>query len=682
MLVDSLAAESFSGDRGMAKACAERTLIQAMLIGAGFSEEGSHSPVPDGKLRDIVDLADAIDDPTLVISRLIDISGSRFAGRLSRDTGVVYTPDTVARFISCRAIDNWLLGHIAENAGNTPYMTIDDLACQGSSTERGYASELLDSVRLLDSSCGTGVFLQWALKHLLELKALFNGSTIISRRMIEDALSDNIYGIDIDKNALDVARARLLLAVLPAVAIDGPDTGKIRTNLVHGNALFSDGEALKENRYDIIVGNPPYMRVKSMFRGEPDRRELRNAFASSVWSSGLYRLQDGNLNLYKLFIERNLALLKSSGSLGIIIPSPFLNEATSTRLRQHIFTTCKVEEIVEIPEAEHVFDGISQAAAIIFCRSVGAGNRVRLRTGVSLKNLDGNTITINLEKLNAITRARMEVPLLSSPDIEWELLNDLINLPRFWGDSQHLPVGNISVGNLDETIDREFISDDPADDIFVKGIHLREYHVDLSPDGARPRWVNKAGLIRKRPSAAKIIEMPRIIGRNTLNKSCPRRLKFAMLPPGYICGNSIKQIIVTNPEIQPQYLLGLLNSAVLNWYFEIFCSQNNIRNYSIEALPMPRAVRQEQDAIALVAGMIIDATGTFRRYLDQKLMDSLVYELYFKKTRALSSLIQTTTIDEARRDGLCRRNILDALDPIMKEPGFQVIQQVAYRRQT
>jgi hypothetical protein len=289
-------------------------------------------------------------------------------------------------------------------------------------------------------------------------------------------------------------------------------------------------------------------------------------------------------------------------------------------------------------------------------------------------------IAIDLSELSAMTMGRMEVPLLRSPDIEWALLQSLRRIPPFRGNENFPSIGEISVGNVDETIDKEFISHAPTGDIFVKGIHLSEYAVDLRPDGPGPRWVRKEAFMEKRPAAARVISCPRIIGRNTRNKACSRRLKFALLPEGYVCGNSIKQIIVTDKNIDPLYLTALMNSSVLNWYFEVFCSQNNIRNYSIEALPVPRARQQVQDAFAFVARLIMDSDGEEREFLDKKLMDAMAYELYFMDMRMLSSAVLSSMEAGATAETFKREEDIAAIiDQITAREGFRVIQKATYR---
>jgi Alw26I/Eco31I/Esp3I family type II restriction m6 adenine DNA methyltransferase len=318
--------------------------------------------------------------------------------------------------------------------------------------------------------------------------------------------------------------------------------------------------------------------------------------------------------------------------MGLIVPSSFLNEATSEKLRRHVFDTCAIEDVIEIPERSRIFPGVNQATAILVLnKSRPEDGEFHLRMGAdagSIESGDGG-ISIGYKELAAFTDGRMEVPLLNEPSIEWAMMKRLKGIPSFKGGKGVLPVGEISVGNVDETFDKEYISEEPTGHIFVKGIHLKEYVVDLSPEGRQPRWVKKDSFLRKRPSALAAVSRPRIIGRNTQNKACSRRLKFAMLPAGYLCSNSIKQIVITDAGIEPLYLLGLLNSSTLNWYFELFCSQNNIRNYRIEALPIVRAPGKVQDAFARVARLIMASKGLEREFFDKGLMDAMVFELYF-----------------------------------------------------
>ncbi|WP_158308930.1 Eco57I restriction-modification methylase domain-containing protein [Methanocella arvoryzae] len=676
-LIETMAAESFGGDTAAARALADSALVSGLLIEAGVAGSDDHVDIPATYGRDISGIIRSMADPADDLDILLDSSWKRYRSVSSRDNGVVYTPAGVARFICRKTIGQWLLRQVNRQFGRS-YVTQDEMIEACSPDEAWKAREILNRARILDSSCGTGVFLQAAAEEMTRLKATFDPDRHESDigQIFQHTLENNISGTDIDENALKIARARLMLSLRKAGHLKGKG---IRLQIEKRNALLPGPEPPRTEQYDIIVGNPPYMRIKSMYRGETDGLQRKKTLASEIMKSGLYRLQDGNLNLYKLFIERNLSLLKADGSMGLIIPSPFLNEASSAGLRRHIFDTCTVEEIVEIPEKVRAFGVVNQATAILVLHKGEPGTKFNLRLGASAESLEGGSISVDLKELKAITAGRMEVPLLTAPAIEWGMLKHLMNVPPFKGDSHFPEVGSICVGQLDETLDKEFLSETPTGDIFVKGIHLHEYSVDLSEAGSSPRWVDKKAFLEKRPSAARVIESARIIGRNTINKSCKRRLKFALLPPGYVCGNSIKQIVITDPQIRPLYLLGILNSSVLNWYFEVFCSQNNVRNYSIEAMPIPRAPGPAQEAVACVARSIMETEGETREYLDKKLMDALIYELYFMDTRMLSSAVLAAIDERSGPGAFMHEGIQRIVEMIEGREGFKIVRQATYR---
>lgn len=639
-------------------------------------------------------------DTVRAVCRLLDSSASFMCGDRARDGGVHYTPMAMAIYICKSAID----AHVDKWIGRrSSAVQFSDL-----SLEELYSVyfNLLKKMRVLDSSCGSGIFLEAALGVLYDLRMALLGLFIIKflneKRTIADDLKavvngdmqeyrlkkeiieNNLYGVDIEPYSVEIAsfRLKLLLASCAPKPIDFKD---IQVNLDCKNVLLVQQVTLEGDRFgdfDVIVGNPPYMRVKSMFSGSPDGARMKRDFAGAIQESRLYRYQEGNLNLYKLFIERNLLLLKKGGSMGLIFPASFLSEATSEKLRKHIFHACSVEEIVEIPERSKLFSGVNQATAILILnKTPPEKNNFTLRHGASLAGIDsedGVTLIADAE-LEVLTDGRMEVPLLSNPSLEWDMIKMLKRFPTFRGDGIVPPIGTITVGSVDETIDKEFISEIPTGDILVKGIHLKEYAVDLSPDGAQPRWVKKAAFIKKRPSSVDILSQPRIIGRNTLNKACRRRLKFAQLPPGYVCSNSIKQIVITDRQIDPLYLLALLNSSTLNWYFELFNDQNNIRNYSIEALPIVRAPIDVQNTFIKVVGLLTSASGDTREYIDKRIIDPLVYEQYFHSDHRLLEAVQAQVDGHSIEQLLTDPTVAKYQGDIERNDQYKLIMKATYK---
>ncbi len=620
---------------------------------------------PEMRARAISTMGKMFDGKDVIrtVCALLDNSSSFLYGNRARDAGVHYTPQPVAAYICRRTIGSYLEHQMGQRSSD---IIPDNMSLEAL---HSFYFATLNNIRILDSSCGSGIFLEAALDELYRLRMLAidhfnehfsfeNGPLAddfkalihddgLEYRMKKDIISDNLFGADIEPYSIEISSIKLKLLVA-ATSKQQVDFNKLKLHLSCKNVLLTQHVALSGENFggfNVIVGNPPYMRVKSMFSGNPESARLKKQFSESISSSGLYHFQEGNLNLYKLFIERNLSLLKKNGSMGLIFPASFLNEATSEKLRKHLFQSCEIEELVEIPERAKIFSGVNQATVILLLnKSIAEKDSFLLRIGSSMQAISatGDAIHVSYNDLGSLTEGKMEVPLLSDPAMEWDMIKHLKRIPPFKGAAAIPPIGTITVGQVDETIDKEFISEMPTGDIFVKGIHLKEYTVDLSPGGLQPRWVDKERFLKKRPSALSTISQLRIIGRNTLNKACSRRLKFAMLPPGYVCSNSVKQIVMTDPGIDSLYLLALLNSSTLNWYFELFNDQNNIRNYSVEGLPIVRAPAELQKTFASIVKLLIGSTNTDREYLDKKILDSMVYELYFSDSH--SELIEAVSL--------------------------------------
>jgi hypothetical protein len=129
-------------------------------------------------------------------------------------------------------------------------------------------------------------------------------------------------------------------------------------------------------------------------------------------------------------------------------------------------------------------------------------------------------------------------------------------------------------------------------------------------------------------------------------------------------------------SIEPLYLLGLLNSSTMNWYFELFCSQNNIRNYRIEALPIVRASKGVQAIFARVSRLIMSSEGEAREFLDHVLMDCMVFELYFLDGHGLIGTLEPLQkLDDASfiRRALTGRAIGQLIKKIMADERYGLV---------
>ncbi len=248
---------------------------------------------------------------------------------------------------------------------------------------RGSASK----IKILDPACGSGSFLIGAYQHLLDwhrdcyLKAgpqkhkkeIYQGQgrewrlTTAERKRI---LLNNIYGVDIDSQAVETTKLSLFLKVLEGESGETltkqwkllheralPDLGN---NIKCGNSLigpdFYDGkqlglfgeeerhrvnvfdwdaefpEIMESGGFDVLIGNPPYGMVQD------------SIFLPYIESK--FQTIEGRYEIYELFIEKGLSLCPQKGLLSFIVPNTLLTNLYTRNLRRFLKENTHIKQIV------------------------------------------------------------------------------------------------------------------------------------------------------------------------------------------------------------------------------------------------------------------------------------------------------------------------------------------------
>jgi SAM-dependent methyltransferase len=168
--------------------------------------------------------------------------------------GAYYTPDDVVEFIVERALTPAILRKMIEGLKESGwsekdlkgYDSIEDILIQENMpknpTHVHRMIDSIDSIRVLDPACGSGHFLTAMLSLILRVKeSLTNaiGEKVDRYKLKRDIISHNLFGLDIDPNAVEIARLRLWLSLIEEVV----DTEHIETlpnidfNIIAGNSL-------------------------------------------------------------------------------------------------------------------------------------------------------------------------------------------------------------------------------------------------------------------------------------------------------------------------------------------------------------------------------------------------------------------------------------------------------------
>jgi len=248
----------------------------------------------------------------------------------------------------------------------TPTFIVQDILrqtvvehCKGKSDE-----EILNS-SFADIACGSGAFLLETYQLLQDILVdyyLVNDKTKLIQTSITNfklpysikkkVLENCIFGIDKDYNAVKACIFGLLLKLLENednATITTPALPALDQNIQFGNSLIEPSDTNREDqsqinpfdfdstKFDVIVGNPPYMATEHMKEFTPLELPIYKAkFVSS------YKQFDK----YFLFIERGLELLKENGYFGYIVPSKFTKVGAGKKLREFLVANKVVQQII------------------------------------------------------------------------------------------------------------------------------------------------------------------------------------------------------------------------------------------------------------------------------------------------------------------------------------------------
>ena len=193
--------------------------------------------------------------------------------------------------------------------------------------------------KLIDLSCGSGSFIIRAVNILTKRLIPHTNSKESSElfpnqaEQIINRVKDNIYGIDINPIACILCQINIyftLFKLFRTIIKNDKDYDIPKFNIFNKDTL----QLNFNNKYDYVVGNPPYLFIRSI------PKEYRKLIESLSLETNI-----GQYDLYQLFIEIGIKTLKESGKLGYIVPDSLLALSNRKLLRMYILNYTKINEI-------------------------------------------------------------------------------------------------------------------------------------------------------------------------------------------------------------------------------------------------------------------------------------------------------------------------------------------------
>ena len=336
--------------------------------------------------------------------------------------GVYYTPTYIVNYI----VENTVGKLVEGDPSPGPFRSIPQgPLTKNTSGEGGLRPGQVADIKVLDPACGSGSFLLGAYQYLLDWHldwyvqnnpekwakgkepVLYEvigplpasparggggrrpeGAWRLTTTEKKRILLNNIHGVDIDAQAVEVTKLSLLLKVLEGESGQMslgferalPDLGE---NIKCGNSLigpdyyegrqlglglFDEEEHYRVNAFDwkkefaqifvqggfdAVIGNPPYVFGGNYGIERVDKEYFKNHFHSG----------SRKINLFTLFIEKSVKILRDGGLVSYIIPNTLLRVTSYVEIREYMLKNTAIRQIVDL--GTNVFVNATTSSVII-----------------------------------------------------------------------------------------------------------------------------------------------------------------------------------------------------------------------------------------------------------------------------------------------------------------------------
>ncbi len=223
----------------------------------------------------------------------------------------------------------------------------------------------IHSKKIIDPACGDGAFLKEVVERFIT--DALNSNKSISE--IKNLLECNIYGIDIDKNAIELCRTNLN-DIAKKYGIHN-----VNWNLINNDSTNKEWISKLFKKFDYVVGNPPYIRIQNL--GKEKRNKIQKEWKLC---------KSGSTDIYIAFFELGYYLLNNTGKLGYITPNTYIKTSAGKDLRLFIKNKKILELLIDFRHHQ-IFENATTYSIITILSKTHRQNKFKLYYGDSNKKI-------------------------------------------------------------------------------------------------------------------------------------------------------------------------------------------------------------------------------------------------------------------------------------------------------
>ena len=614
--------------------------------------------------------------------------------------GVYYTPTYIVDYIVKNTVGKLVEEPRVSRGGHPEKSGEEIVGATRGGRPIGLTPQQISKIRILDPACGSGSFLLGAYQYLLdyhrdwykqhgppkhtkEIYQCRGGEWYLTTQEKKRILLSNIYGVDIDPQAVEVTKLSLLLKVLEGENQDTlerqmklfkeralPDLG---SNIKCGNSLigpdFYQGkqmsllepdemyrinpfhwekeftEIMKRGGFDAVIGNPPYVfgrDWKALNIGPEVKEYLGNRYKSSPYQ----------LDMFSIFMEKAHELCQLKGCIGQIVPNVWLTNTYSSITRSFILN--HANDLCILIPPPNVFQNLTVDTVVYTLRkSTQPGKSLQIR-----KMQNGNILEIltydtdqylNGQRPISTTLDTVSSGLISRLKENYSELQNIANITRGVHPYRIGGYGKTAFGSGPQTSrdvkERPYHSKSKKEGYrpFIYGRDLRRF----SPP--KPTEYVRYGSWLAEPRQPVFFQGERVYSRKILGD----RLVVTIETTNSVADQQVYITLPKSNTVRAHYLAGILGSRLIAFFIRRFYDEVNdafpqIKVEQLKTLPIPfidlsdpthkarhdRMVLLVEKMFTLHKQLMASKTPNEKTIIERQIetvdqqIDRLVYDLY------------------------------------------------------
>ncbi|GAA8133737.1 class I SAM-dependent DNA methyltransferase [Helicobacter pylori] len=364
--------------------------------------------------------------------------------------------------------------------------------------------------------------------------------------------------------------------------------------------------------FDCIIGNPPYMQVKK-----------------GLYSSIFYPFSEGKdigkQNTYKVFIELGFNLTKQKGLISLITQSSIMCDCSAQFTRELLLKYCQIHYFVEFNKKQKLFSNVIQGVCILEFLKDRPNKEHAFKIAINNTQIQMNQIQYEQIKQDEILKffPLYEIPLIKSGEMEIvrKIKTDKISLRDLLEKSLQ---GNINTIHLKDIQDQK-----ETNGRIYKGANCHRYFLDTQYLFAKDNQITQQ--IFEKNYYQNIIVTQNITGTSDAYRIHANLIEVKNQEMLFL---DTCNLSYCKEREHAKFLVGLLNSRLLDWLFRKTSTNNHVNLYELETLPIPQIIKSNKptaDKIIALVDKILQAKAKDPKANTQELekeIDALVYQLY------------------------------------------------------